>query len=132
MSQIYGIGNDLLLVERMEKALARHGERLPERILHPVELARYTQSKRPANFLAKSFAVKEATVKALGLGFRGIGHSDLGWDQDALGKPVLCLSDHGSKVFEERNIVASHVTLTDEAGMVMAVVVLEAGSAPAS
>ncbi|MDX1498207.1 MAG: 4'-phosphopantetheinyl transferase superfamily protein, partial [Salinisphaeraceae bacterium] len=62
MSRIYGIGNDLLRIERMEKALARHGERLPQRILHPLEQARYASSKRKVNFLAKSFAVKEATV----------------------------------------------------------------------
>ncbi|MGB1581706.1 MAG: holo-ACP synthase [Nevskiales bacterium] len=125
MSRIYGIGNDLLRVERMEKALSRHGERLPQRILHPCEQARYAASKRKANFLAKSFAVKEATVKALGLGFRGIGHSDVGWTQDPLGKPLLRLSDLGQSLFDERQICASHLTLTDEAGMVMAVVVLE-------
>lgn len=125
MTSIYGIGNDLLRIERMERALARHGERLPQRILHPREAERYTQSKRPANFLAKSFAVKEATVKALGLGFRGVGPSDVGWDQDELGKPVLVLSERGEALFAERNIVASHVTLTDEAGLVMAVVILE-------
>lgn len=125
MSRIYGIGNDLLLVERMEKALARHGERLPQRILHPREQARYAASRRKGNFLAKSFAVKEATVKALGLGFRGIGHSDVGWDADPRGKPLLCLSEHGQQFFDERNITAGHVSLTDEAGLVMAVVVLE-------
>ena len=130
MSRIYGIGNDLLLIERMERALERHGERLPERILHPLEARRYARSKRPANFLAKSFAVKEATVKALGLGFRGIAHSDVGWDQDALGKPLLCVSERGQKLFDERGIVHGHVTLTDEAGMVMAVVVLECADSP--
>ena len=125
MSRIYGIGNDLLRIERMEKALARHGERLPQRILHPLEQTRYALSKRKANFLAKSFAVKEATVKALGLGFRGIGHSDVGWIQDPHGKPLLCLSELGQRLFDERQINGSHVTLTDEGGLVMAVVVLE-------
>ncbi len=128
MSRIYGIGNDLLRVERMEQALERHGERLAKRILHPREFVRYANSQRQANFLSKAFAVKEATVKALGLGFRGIAHSDIGWDQDELGKPLLCLSDHGRSVFDDRAITASHVTLTDEAGLVMAVVILETAS----
>lgn len=122
---IFGIGNDLLRVERMEKALARHGERLPQRILHPIEAERYAKSNRPANFLAKAFAVKEATVKALGLGFRGIAHSDVGWGQDTLGKPVLVLSEHAQSMFDDRGIARGHVTLTDEAGLVMSVVVLE-------
>lgn len=127
--RIYGIGNDLLRIERMEKALNRHGDRLPKRILHPRETERYVGSGRPANFLAKSFAVKEATVKALGTGFRGIAHSDVGWEQDSLGKPLLVLSDHAKALFQERGITAGHVTLTDEAGFVMAVVILEADNA---
>ena len=122
---IYGIGTDLLRVSRMEMALQRHGERLPNRILHPLELSRYRQSKRPANFLAKSFAVKEACVKALGLGFRGIGHSDVGWVQDERGKPELCFSDHGWQVMKDRGAGNGFVSLTDEADMVMAFVVLE-------
>lgn len=126
---IYGVGNDLLQVERMEKALQRHGERLPKRILHPREMERYAQARRPGNFLAKSFAVKEATVKALGLGFRGVSYQDFGWDQDALGKPLLCMSAHGRSLLDERGIRAAHVALTDEAGLVMAVVVLEKSAA---
>ena len=125
MAVIYGIGNDLLRIERMERALQRHGERLPQRILHAQEMERYVLSKRKANFLAKSFAVKEATVKALGLGFRGIAPIDVGWTQDALGKPLLLASERCQALFDERHIVASHVTLTDEAGLVMAVVILE-------
>lgn len=127
MSRIYGVGNDLLRVERMELALQRHGDRLSKRILHAREAERYIDARHPANFLTKCFAVKEATVKALGLGFRGIHHADIGWDQDARGKPMLCLSRHAQNMFNERGIVAAHVALTDEAGLVMAVVVLETG-----
>lgn len=122
---ILGIGTDLLRVSRMEKALERHGQRLPERILHPLEMQRYVSSRRPANFLAKSFAVKEAAVKALGLGFRGIGYRDIGWIQDRRGKPELCFSPHGEAVMKRMGAARGFVSLTDEADMVMAVVVLE-------
>lgn len=122
---IFGIGTDLLRVSRMEKALQRHGDRLPERILHPQEMLRYKRSRRPANFLAKSFAVKEACVKALGLGFHGIAHRDVGWMQDERGKPELCFSEHGEKIMKEMGASHGFVTITDEADMVVAVVVLE-------
>lgn len=122
---ITGIGTDLLRISRMEKALERHGERLPERILMPVEMVRYRESSRPANFLAKSFAVKEATAKALGLGFRGVGYRDFGWTQDDLGKPLICHSEHGLEVFQRKGVSHGHLSLTDEADLVMAFVVLE-------
>ncbi len=122
---ILGIGTDLLRISRMEKALQRHGQRLPERILHPEEMSRYISSKNPANFLAKSFAVKEAAVKALGLGFRGIGYADIGWAQNELGKPTLCYSKHGLRIMQEKGASGGFVSLTDEGDMVVAVVVLE-------
>ena len=122
---IMGIGTDLLKISRMEKALKRHGTRLPERILHPDEMQRFHETKRPANFLAKCFAVKEATVKALGLGFSGIGYRDVGWVQDARGKPELVFSAHGKKVMREMGASTGFVSLTDESDMVVAVVVLE-------
>jgi len=122
---IVGIGTDLLRVSRMQKALERHGQRLPERILHPLEMQRYQQSRRAANFLAKSFAVKEAAVKALGLGFRGIGYRDIGWTQDSRGKPELCFSEHGLNVMRQMGAGRGFVSLSDEADMVVAVVVLE-------
>lgn len=129
---ILGIGTDLLRISRMEKALTRHGERLPARILHPLEQARYRDANRPANFLAKSFAVKEAAVKALGLGFRGIGYQDIGWVQDERGRPELCFSEHGRQVMQSMGASSSFVSLTDEADMVVAVVVLEKADGSAS
>lgn len=122
---IFGVGTDLLRISRMEKTLDRHGQRLPERILHPAEMENYQHARRPANFLAKSFAVKEATVKALGLGFRGIGYQDIGWTQDAKGKPELCFSEHGQNLLLELGVSRGFVSLTDEADMVMAFVVME-------
>lgn len=122
---IIGVGTDLIRVSRMESALQRHGDRLPMRILQDEEMARFRASKRPANFLAKSFAVKEATVKALGLGFRGVGYRDYGWIQDALGKPMVNCSEKGRRVMRSHGAHNAHLSLTDEGDLVMAFVVLE-------
>jgi holo-[acyl-carrier protein] synthase len=61
-----GVGIDLLEIERMERALARH-PRLAQRLFTDAELD-YAESKaRPGRHLAARFAAKEAVVKALGL-----------------------------------------------------------------
>ena len=45
---IYGIGIDLLRLERMEKVLARHGERLVRRILMDDEIKEMRRRKNPS------------------------------------------------------------------------------------
>lgn len=123
---IYGIGTDLLRVSRMAKAYERHGHRLCERILHPLELARLEREALGANFLAKCFAAKEATVKALGTGFRGVaGYQDVGWRPDVAGKPELVFSERLAQWMRTRGIGNGHLSFSDEAEMVLAMVVLE-------
>ena len=68
MSGIYGIGVDILRIERVEKALARHGDRLLTRMLSEAELAEVRQRTHTARALAMCFAAKEAFVKAIGEG----------------------------------------------------------------
>src|SRR5690606_8965444 len=75
VSNVAGIGLDLLRTDRVEKALARHGDRFVQRILGPQERARYVSrgqrsEVRGVRFLATRFAAKEAFSKAIGLGMR--------------------------------------------------------------
>ena len=121
---IYGVGTDLLRVSRMQLAYQRRGERLPRRILHPAEQARYRAGERAPNFLAKCFAVKEATVKALGTGFHGVGYNEVGWVQDARGKPELVFSPRLAGWMREQGAAGGHVSLSDEGDFVLAFVVL--------
>ena len=122
---IYGIGTDLIRVERIAAVLARHPHRVAEKLLHPAEFEQYTQSKRGTNFLAKSWAAKEAFGKALGTGVRGYANPEVGVVRGELGRPYLVYSAAMQARLEERGIVAGHVSLTDEEGLVMAYVVLE-------
>jgi holo-[acyl-carrier protein] synthase len=70
-----GVGIDLLEIDRMERALARH-PRLAERVFTAAEREYAAAKGRPGRHLAARFAAKEAVVKALGLregfGFREI------------------------------------------------------------
>ena len=76
------------------------------------------------------FAAKEAIVKAMGTGFaHGMWIRDVGVVQNAWGKPEVAYSPRGEKVRQKLGIGAGHVTLTDEAGLIVAVAVLEAAPA---
>ena len=122
---IYGIGIDVLRVRRIEVVYKRHGERFVERLLHPLERKEYEQAARPVQYLAKSFAIKEAFVKAMGTGFFGISHDDVGAVRKASGKPEFVFSKRLKARLKRLKIKAAHVSLSDEGGTVGAVAVLE-------
>ena len=68
------LGIDIIKVDRIKDALARHGDRFPRRILTDAEYA-YVRN-RPEN-LAGRWAAKEAVSKVLGLGVRGVGWREI-------------------------------------------------------
>jgi holo-[acyl-carrier protein] synthase len=122
---IYGIGTDVVRLDRVEATLARFGEHFVRRLLLPEEEAQYRRYRRQTRFLAMRFAGKEAVVKAMGTGFRhGMWIRDVGIVADARGKPEIVYSPRGRALCREMGIGEGHVSLTDEAGLVVAVAVL--------
>jgi holo-[acyl-carrier protein] synthase len=122
---IFGIGTDILRIERIAATYARYGERFAQRILMPEELPGFSSSGNPVRYLAMRFAAKEAIVKALGTGFaNGMWLRDAGIVPDVRGKPEIVYSARGLKVCAELGAGDGHVTLSDEAGLVVAVAVL--------
>ena len=122
---IFGIGIDVLKAERVHRVLEKYGERFVEHLLMPEERAQLERTARPARFLAMHFAAKEAIVKAMGTGFaHGVWIRDVGMVQNAWGRPEVVYSARGAKVRDGLGIGEGHVTLTDEAGLVVAVAVL--------
>jgi holo-[acyl-carrier protein] synthase len=104
---IFGIGTDLIRIERFEHALDNHGDRFAERILMPEELEGYWDRKFKARYLAMRFAGKEAVAKSLGTGFaNGIWVRDIGIVHNARGKPDVVFSERGVKVCSEPTMVA--------------------------
>lgn len=122
---IFGIGVDVLESARVTRTLERFGAHFIERLLMPEERTQLQGTQRPARFLAMRFAAKEAIVKAMGTGFgHGVWIRDVGVVQNAWGKPEVVFSPRGERVRRALGIGEGHVTLTDEAGLVVAVAVL--------
>ena len=123
---IYGIGNDVVEIERIRNALGRFGERFARRILCEPELRRFQRHRLPANYLAKRFAAKEAFTKALGTGIHAPANWHGVWVRNLpSGKPVLEYSDSLKQLLLQRGVCGSHLSLTDERGVAMATVILE-------
>ena len=122
---IFGIGTDVVQLERVRLVHEKFGDRFVERLLLPAELEAFRRYKRPVRFLAMRFAAKEAVVKAMGTGFaHGMWIRDTGVVSNAWGKPEIIWSERGRGMCEKLGIGEGHVTLTDEAGLIVAVAVL--------
>ena len=123
---IFGIGIDLIRIERFEAAIERHGDRFAQRILMPEELEGYFGRRFQARYLAMRFAGKEAVAKSLGTGFaHGIWVRDIGIVHNARGKPDVVFSERGRSVCESLGVGQCHVSLSDEAGIAMAYAIAE-------
>jgi holo-[acyl-carrier protein] synthase len=123
---IYGIGNDVVEIERIRNALGRFGERFARRILCPPELERFARHRLKASYLAKRFAAKEAFTKALGTGI----HAPANWHGVWVvnlpsGKPTLQFSAPLAQLLQHKGILRAHLTLSDERGVAFATVILE-------
>ena len=123
---IFGIGVDVLEAARVKKLYDKYGDHFVERLLMPAEREQLGKTKRTERFLAMRFAAKEAIVKAMGTGFaHGIWIRDVGVVQNAWGRPEVVYSERGEKMRRKLGIGGGHITLTDEAGLIVAVAVLE-------
>jgi holo-[acyl-carrier protein] synthase len=122
---IFGIGTDVVKVERVESAWKRFGDSFARHVLMDEEYRSFTENKRPVRFIAMRFAAKEAIVKALGTGFaNGIWVRDVGVMPNGLGQPQIVYSARGRGVCERLGVGEGFLSLTDEAGIVFAVAVL--------
>ena len=123
---IFGIGTDILQVDRVAATYARFGAHFVDRLLLPEERRLFDHSRNAVRFLAMRFAAKEAIVKAMGTGFsNGMWLRDSGVMPNRLGRPEIIFSDRGVAMCDQLGIAGGHLTLTDEAGLVVAVAVLE-------
>lgn len=112
---IVGIGTDIVDIRRMEKAISRFGERFAQKILSDTELGEYQAASRQPAFLAKRFAAKEATVKAMGTGFRsGLRPTHISVEHDELGRPLIQLSSAAKTLASELGISRVHISVADE------------------
>lgn len=123
---IFSIGTDIVDVNRMQAKLEKSGPRFAQKILSAREYEEFVTVKKPAHFLAKRFAVKEALLKALGRGFgEDMGFSDIEVMHDDNGKPSLQCHHGIQALLETLQITHTHLTIADEQNYAVAFVVLE-------
>jgi len=122
---IYGIGTDILEVERMSTMIAKGGQYL-ETIFTKNERDYSGGKSRQAVHYAVRFAAKEAVLKALGTGWRdGLAFSDIEILNDELGKPQVFLHGKVRTLFEQLRIKQISISLSHTQKIALAVVILE-------
>jgi len=123
---ILGLGTDLVAVERIRKALGRHGDRFLDRVLTPGEQAACRQRADPGQYVASRFAAKEAAAKALGTGFTGgVRLTDLEVVRQPGRPPELLLHGGAAEQARVMGVTRSLLSLSDETGYALATVILE-------
>ncbi|OGA47409.1 MAG: holo-ACP synthase [Betaproteobacteria bacterium RIFCSPLOWO2_12_FULL_62_13] len=123
---IYGIGIDVIEPRRVARLVDKYGERFARRVLTPFEWPAYLRTVRPVLFIANRYAAKEAFSKAMGTGFRyPVTLQCISVMQNRAGKPGLAFHPDLEKLVKDRGIVGHHVTMSDEASLACACVVLE-------
>ena len=130
---IIGLGNDMVDIRRIERTIARHGDRFLERIFTEAERAkaeRRGERTRIATY-AKRFAAKEAASKALGTGFRaGVFWRDLGVVNLPSGQPTLRMTGGAAErlaaLTPPGHAAQVALTMTDEYPYAEAVMIISA------
>ncbi len=128
---ILGLGSDLIDIRRIEKTIARFGDRFLERIFTANERQRCDRRLNRAASYARRYAAKEAAAKALGTGFRrGVFWRDLGVINLPGGQPSMLLTGGALRrlqaVTPPGMAARLSLTLTDEPPLAQAVVIITA------
>lgn len=126
---ILGVGSDIVDIRRIEKTLARWGEKFVERCFTEIEQRRSEGRRERVASYAKRFAAKEACAKALGTGLRrGVYWRDMGVINLPSGRPTLRLT--GGAAQQLRDITPDgfeariDLTLTDDFPLAAAIVII--------
>lgn len=128
---IIGLGSDLIDIRRIDKSLARYGNRFVNRVYTETEQKKSNARKERAASYAKRFAAKEACSKALGTGIaRGVYWRDMGVVNLPSGKPTMHLTHGAAKQLEKitppQHDAIIHLTITDDYPLAQAFVIIEA------
>jgi len=128
---IIGIGSDLIDIRRIERTLARFGERFTQRCFTEIERARSDRRHARAASYAKRYAAKEACAKALGTGLaRGVFWREIGVVNLPGGKPTLQLLGGAAArlaaITPPGTVARLELTLTDEPPLAQALVIISA------
>lgn len=111
--RIFGIGIDVVEVERIASAIERHGAPFLAKLFTGAEREYCEAQNKPALHYAARFAAKEAVSKALGTGIGGqAGWLDLEILRDPAGAPKLVLQGPAADFARQNGISEIHISLT--------------------
>jgi holo-[acyl-carrier protein] synthase len=114
-------GVDIIEIHRVAGVLERYGSRFLARVFTPDEIA-YCRG-RPPN-LAARFAAKEATMKALGTGVRGVGWKDIEIVRAPSGAPGVVYHGRAESRAQRLGVLETSVSLSHSREYAVAFVVL--------
>lgn len=97
---IIGIGNDIIEIERIEKAISKEG--FKNKVYTERELENIIKRGNRVETYAGIFSVKEAISKAIGTGVRDFSLLDLEILNDDLGKPYVIVSEKVDKILKSK------------------------------
>ena len=112
MADVIGVGTDLVEIARFRLALERRGERLRQRLFSPEELAYADRHRDPAPRLAARFAVKEAVMKAMGVGLWKFKLRDIEVARAKSGAPSVVLYRRAAQMAAERGVGTWHLSIS--------------------
>jgi len=119
---MHHIGVDIIEIARIQRAINRWGERFLHRIYTEPELR--LCRKKPSR-LAARFAGKEAVMKALGTGVRGISWREIEIMAERSGKPLVNLYGKAQKRADSLGLDKMAISLSDSKEYAVAFVVSE-------
>jgi len=126
--KIFGIGTDIVNINRIKKTLNRNGSKFKNKIFSKKEIIYCEKKKNSEAYFAKRFAAKEALSKALGVGIRkSISFKNIEISNDIYGKPSIKLkgetNDYLKKKIKNKKYNI-HLSLSDDKPWAQATVII--------
>ena len=121
---IYGIGIDLVKIERMKLAVDKWGEKFLRRVFTDTEINYCYGKSYPYTSLSVRFAAKEALIKAIG-GKTSIPLTDIEVINNENGKPAIKAKGRLEEFFRENSVHRAHLSLSHEKDYGIASVIIE-------
>ncbi len=123
---IYGIGVDLVEIQRMTDIIKKWGSRFVTRVFSQGETDYCNSRAFPAIHFAARFAAKESFLKSLGMGLgMGVNLREIEVSQDKVGKPGMMLQGRAAEILSGLGIESVHLSLTHTRHSAAAMVILE-------
>ena len=124
---IYGIGTDIIDINRIRRVINKYGERFKNKCFHLSEIYRSESRYNSIESYAKRYAAKEACAKALGTGLaRGVYWKDIEIKNNEFGKPYILLHNNAKKFIKASNskLYNIELSISDERDFAIANVVI--------